>query len=128
MALETLKIYEERDIVGHVRRVAPAFEDGLKRLGQHPLVGEARGKGLVGALELVEDKATRKSFDPAAGVAAYVSGRVQARGVITRVLGDNVNLCPPLIITEAEIADLMGRIKLALDDALAWVEDGMQSP
>jgi 4-aminobutyrate--pyruvate transaminase len=128
VALETLKIYEERDIVGHVRRVAPAFEDGLKRLGQHPMVGEARGKGLVGALELVEDKAMRKSFDPAAGVAAYVGARAQAHGVITRCLGDNVNLCPPLIITEADIADLMGRIKLALDDALEWVEHGMQSP
>jgi 4-aminobutyrate--pyruvate transaminase len=92
------------------------------------MVGEARGKGLVGALELVEDKAMRKSFDPAAGVAAYVGARAQAHGVITRCLGDNVNLCPPLIITEADIADLMGRIKLALDDALEWVEHGMQSP
>jgi len=94
VALETLKIYEERDIVGHVRRVAPAFEDGLKKLGQHPLVGEARGKGLVGALELVEDKATRKSFDPVASVAPYVGARAQAHGVTTRCLGDNVNLCP----------------------------------
>ena len=83
VALETLKIYEERDIVGHVRRVARAFEDGLKRLGQHPLVGEARGKGLVGALELVEDKATRKSFDPAVGVAAYV-GRAPRRTACSR--------------------------------------------
>ena len=48
--------------------------------------------------------------------------------MLTRCLGDNVNLCPPLIITEAEIAELMGRIKLALDDALEWVEHGMQSP
>jgi 4-aminobutyrate---pyruvate transaminase len=127
VAVQTLKIYEERDIVGHVRRVAPTFEEGLRALGRHPLVGEARGKGLVGALELVENKATRKSFDPAAGVAAYVSARVQAHGVITRVIGDNVNLCPPLIITEAEVADLMRRIKLALDDALAWVENGMSS-
>jgi len=125
VALETLNIYEERDIVGHVRRIAPAFEDGLKNLGQHPLIGEARGKGLVGALELVEDTATRGSFDPAAGVAAYVGERAQAHGVLTRCLGDNVNLCPPLIITEAEIADLMGRVKLALDDTLRWVEKGM---
>jgi 4-aminobutyrate---pyruvate transaminase len=128
VALETLKIYEERDIVGHVRRVARTFEDGLKKLGQHPMVGEARGKGMVGALELVEDKATRKSFDPAVGVAAYVGQRAQAHGVLTRCLGDNVNLCPPLIITEAQIAELLGRIKLALDDTLKWVEGQMQSP
>jgi 4-aminobutyrate--pyruvate transaminase len=63
VALETLKIYEERDIVGHVRRVAPAFEEGLKRLGQHPMVGEARGRGLVGALELVEDKVVVQTLE-----------------------------------------------------------------
>ena len=128
VALETLKIYEERDIVGHVRSIAPAFEDGLKKLGQHALVGEARGKGLVGALELVEDKTTRKNFDPAAGVAGYVGQRAQVHGVLTRCLGDNVNLCPPLIITETQIAELMSHIKLALDDALKWVEGGMRSP
>lgn len=127
VALETLKIYEERDILGHVRQIMPGFQKGLRELGEHKLVGEARGKGLVGALELVEDKATRKNFDPAAGVAAYVGERAQAHGVLTRCLGDSVNLCPPLIITEAEIADLMGRIKLALDDTLVWVENGRAS-
>ncbi len=124
VALETLKIYEERDILGHVREIVPAFQRGLRELGAHPLVGEARGMGLVGALELVEDKAARKNFDPARGVAAYAGERAQAHGVITRCMGDNVNLCPPLIITEAQILDLMGRIKLALDDTLAWVQDG----
>ncbi|MGD0639189.1 MAG: aspartate aminotransferase family protein [Roseiarcus sp.] len=124
VALETLKIYEERDILGHVREIMPGFQRRLRELGEHPLVGEARGKGLVGALELVEDKATRKNFDPAGGVAAYVGERAQAHGVITRCLGDNVNICPPLIIAEAEIADLMGRIKLALDDTLVWLENG----
>jgi 4-aminobutyrate--pyruvate transaminase len=83
---------------------------------------------LVGALELVEDKTTRKNFDPAAGVAPYAGQRAQVHGVLTRSLGDNVTLCPPLIITEAQIADLMGRIKLALDDTFKWVEDGMLSP
>src|SRR5579875_2131497 len=62
VALEALKIYEERDILGHVRRVAPRFQEGLRRLGRHPLVGEARGVGLIGGLELVKDKATREPF------------------------------------------------------------------
>jgi 4-aminobutyrate--pyruvate transaminase len=124
VALEPLKIYEERGIVAHVRRVAPVFQDGLKKLGEHPLVGEARGKGLVGALELVEDKSTRKNFDAAAGVAAHVGERGLAHGLITRCIGDNVNLCPPLIVTEPQIADILGRITLALDDTLAWSENG----
>jgi 4-aminobutyrate--pyruvate transaminase len=124
VALETLKIYEERDIVGHVQRVAPAFRAGLTKLGEHPLVGEARGRGLVGALELVEDKATRKTFDPAAGVAAHVGERALAHGLITRCLGDAVNLCPPLIVTEPQIADIVDRIRLALDDTLSWLDNG----
>ena len=62
VALEALAIYEERNIVGHVRQMAPVLQDGLRRLADHPLVGEARGVGLVGALELVEDKATKAPF------------------------------------------------------------------
>lgn len=121
VALETLKIYEERDIVGHVQQVAPALQDGLRALAAHPLVGEARGMGLIGTLELVVDKAGRAPFDPAIGVASHAGRRAQAHGVITRAMGDNINLCPPLIITEAEIRDMLDRIGRALDDTLEWV-------
>jgi 4-aminobutyrate--pyruvate transaminase len=121
VALETLKIYEDRDILGHVRGVAPRFQAGVRRLGAHPLVGEARGIGLVAGLELVKDKATRENFAPADGVAAHVAKRALAHGVITRGLGDVVNLCPPLIITESEIDELLVRIERALDDTYAWV-------
>jgi adenosylmethionine-8-amino-7-oxononanoate aminotransferase len=84
----------------------------------------ARGVGLVGVLELVEDKASRGSFDPAAGVAAQAGARAQAHGVITRCIGDYVNLCPPPIITESQIEYLMERIRMALDDTLQWVRSG----
>ena len=63
VALETLKIYEERDIVGTVRAIAPHFQKRLAALGQHPLVGEARGVGLIGGLEIVADK-SRSSLRP----------------------------------------------------------------
>ena len=122
VALETLKIYEERDIVGHVRDLAPRFQAGLRAFADHPLVGEARGMGLIGTLEIVADKATRQLFDPARGVAQYAGRRAQAHGLITRALGDNVNLCPSLIITAAQVDDMMDCIRLALDDTLAWVE------
>ena len=124
VALETLKIYEERDIVGHVKSIAPGFQAKLRALGSHPLVGEARGMGLIGTLELVRDKATKEPFDPALGVAAYAGRRAQAHGVITRALGDTVNLCPPLIITAEQIDDLIGRIASALDDTQKWREAG----
>ncbi|HLI13900.1 MAG TPA: aspartate aminotransferase family protein [Alphaproteobacteria bacterium] len=123
VALEALKIYEERDILGHVRRVAPRFQEGLRRLGRHPLVGEARGVGLIGGLELVKDKATREPFQPSDGVAVHAGKRAQAHGVITRGMGDTVSLCPPLIITEAQIDDLMVRIEKTLDDTYAWVRE-----
>ncbi|HEV8028176.1 MAG TPA: aspartate aminotransferase family protein, partial [Stellaceae bacterium] len=70
VALETLKIYEERDIVGHVRAVAPQLQQGLKRFADHPLVGEVRGVGLIAAVELVRDKATKAPFDAKDGVGA----------------------------------------------------------
>ena len=123
VAVETLKIYEERDIVGHVRSIAPAFQAGMRELGKHPLVGEARGMGLIATLEIVRDKATKEAFDPSLGVAAYAGKRAQAHGVITRALGDTVNLCPPMIITAAQIEDMLARIKLSLDDTLAWLKD-----
>ncbi|MEH2512833.1 4-aminobutyrate--pyruvate transaminase [Nitrobacteraceae bacterium AZCC 1564] len=123
VAVETLKIYEERDIVGHVRSIAPAFQAGMRELRNHPLIGEARGTGLIATLEVVRDKATKEPFDLSQGVAAYAGKRAQANGVITRALGDTVNLCPPLIITAAQIEDLLARIKLSLDETLAWVKD-----
>ena len=123
VALETLKIYEERNMLGHVRSIVPVFERELKRLGQHPLVGEARGRGLIGTLELVRDKQTKEPFDPALGVAVRAGKFAQAHGVITRALGDTVNLCPPLIITAEEIVDLAARIERALDDTVAWLAE-----
>jgi 4-aminobutyrate---pyruvate transaminase len=118
VALEALKIYEERDMIGHVRRLAPRFEAGLHRLAAHPLVGEARGVGLIGAIELVRNKGTKAAFDPAQGAAALVAGICQDRGVIVRALaGDTVAFCPPLIATEADLDAIWGPVEAALDEA-----------
>ena len=68
VALETLKIYEERDIVGHVQSVSGRFLQRLQQCAAHPLAGEVRGVGLIAAVELVQDKATKKPFDPAVGL------------------------------------------------------------
>jgi 4-aminobutyrate--pyruvate transaminase len=127
VALETLKIYEERDIVAQVRRVGPQLLAGIRNFADHPLIGEARGIGLIGAVELVCDKATRQSFDPKAGVAAYLVRRAQHHGAILRNMpGDNVAFCPPLIISEAEIDELLGCFARALDDTWAMVrEEGL---
>jgi len=128
VALETLKIYEERDIVGHVQRVAPRLQDGLRRFADHPLVGEVRGVGLIGALELVADKATKAPFDPAGKVGLYAVERSQAHGALVRNLVDTVAFSPPLVISEAEIDALLDRVGKALDETAAWVaQEGLAS-
>jgi 4-aminobutyrate--pyruvate transaminase len=122
VALETLRIYESDGVFEHVRRVAPRLQARLSKLRGHPIVGQARGLGLIGAIELAADPAQRKPFDPARGVGAYLVRRAQAHGLITRVLsGDIIAFAPPLIITESEIDDMMDRAESALAETLAWV-------
>ena len=124
VALETLKIYEERDIVAAVRRVGPRLQEAIRSYSRHPLIGDARGIGLIGAMELVRDKATKERFDPKAGVAAYLVRRAQQHGVILRNMpGDIIAFCPPLIISEAEIDEMMGCFAKALADTSAMVKE-----
>jgi 4-aminobutyrate--pyruvate transaminase len=124
VALETLKIYEERDIVAQVRRVGPRMQAGIRGYADHPLIGEARGIGLIGAVEVVRDKAAKQSFDPKAGVAAYLVRRAQHHGAILRNMpGDIVAFSPPLIISEAEIDEMLSCFGRALDDTWAMVRE-----
>ena len=120
VAVETLKIYDEIDIADHVAHVAPHCQERLSALASHPIVGEARGVGLIGAVELVKDKATKESFGPE--VAAWCTDACTRRGVLLRACaGKRVAFCPPLIIESDEIDMLFDRLELALDDTLAHV-------
>ncbi len=119
VANETLKIYEERAIFDHVRAIAPHFQQRLRRLAAHPLVGEARGVGLIGALELVRDKASKEAFDPALGIGGLAYTLAQEEGLIIRALGDTLAVCPPLIINDDEIDQLFDRLGAALDRTAA---------
>ncbi len=123
VALETLKIYEERDIVSHVRTVAPHLQDGLRRFRNHPLVGEVRGIGLIAGVEIVADKATKAPFDPKLGIGGHVARFAQEHGLIVRAMGDSIGFSPPLIITSAELDDLTARFGKALDDTVSFVTD-----
>jgi len=119
VAVETLKIYEERNIIGHVQKVMTRFQEGMRRCAANPLVGEVRTIGLMGACEVVKDRATRAPFDPAEGVGNMVAVRAQELGLIVRAMGDSIALCPPLIITEGEIDEMLKRYGRALDDVAA---------
>ncbi|HUC16630.1 MAG TPA: aspartate aminotransferase family protein [Acetobacteraceae bacterium] len=118
VGIETLKIYDETDIIGHVRRVGPHLQQELRRrFAGHELVGEVRGVGLIAALELVEDKETRKNFDPSRKIGPRCSKLLEKYGVIGRLMaGDVMGLSPPLIITEAEVDEMLTRIGHALDE------------
>lgn len=127
IALKTLEIFERDRIVEGVRRKSPLFLKRLKQLEDHPLVGDGRGVGLVGGVELVKDKATKAQFDVKKGVAARSTAFAQEEGLIVRALaGDRVAFCPPLIISEDDINEMFDRYERALAKTLAWVKaEGM---
>ncbi len=122
VALEALRIYEEDDVVGHVRRVAPRLQQGLRKFVGHPFVGDVRGMGLIAAVELAADPARRQPFGPEKGVGAYLVKRAQEHGLILRTMaGDIVAFSPPLIMSEAEIDELLARFERALRDTTDWI-------
>ncbi|MDH5188910.1 MAG: aspartate aminotransferase family protein [Rhodospirillaceae bacterium] len=123
VAMETLNIYEERDIVAEVKAKTPRFQDGLKSFASHPLVGEVRGVGLVGAIEVVKNKNTKEAFDPKHGVGTHLVAQAQTEGVILRAMGDTVAFSPPLIISEQEIAEMFASFARALEETENWVSD-----
>jgi 4-aminobutyrate--pyruvate transaminase len=120
VAMETLRIYEDMDMLGHVQRVGPYLQEKLGALIDHPLVGEVRGVGLLTGIEMVADKGTRALFDPALQVGATVDRHARNHGLVARFVGDRVAFSPPLIITETEIDQVAARITRAMDDT--WAE------
>jgi 4-aminobutyrate---pyruvate transaminase len=121
VAVKALEIYARERIAEQAANKAPHFQARLRALEDHPLVGEARGIGLVGGIELVADKKTKRSFEAKAAVAPQTVRFAQDEGLIVRFLvGDVVSICPPLIITPAEIDQLFDRLARALDHTLDW--------
>jgi 4-aminobutyrate--pyruvate transaminase len=121
VALRTIELMEERELFAHAARVGVPFQQRLAAFGDHPLVGEARGVGLIGAVELVADKRTKAPFPAALGVGAVCSARCEANGLIVRALGDTIALCPPLIIDANQVDELFTKLGRALDETHAWV-------
>jgi 4-aminobutyrate--pyruvate transaminase len=117
VALETLKIYDEMDILGHVREVGPHMQARLQALADHPLVGEVRGKGLVAAIELVADKAARRNYEPSAKVGPRLVKLAEENGLICRsMVMDSIGFSPPLIISKAEIDEMMDLFEQSLNE------------
>jgi 4-aminobutyrate--pyruvate transaminase len=119
VALENLKIIEERDLMGQAARVGAFMQKELRKLASHPLVGEVRGEGLIAGVELVEDKNSKRPFDPQLKVGFKAFDLAQRNGLVVRAIGDTIALCPPLIITEAQVLEVVARLKTTLDQTAA---------
>jgi adenosylmethionine-8-amino-7-oxononanoate aminotransferase len=119
VGLEVLRLYTEGGVLANGQAVAPRFAAGLAGLADHPLVGEARGRGLLGALELVSDKVAKRGFDPALKLPDRLFASAYRNGVIFRAFGDGmVGLAPALTCTDDEMDLIFERIRKSLDDLL----------
>ena len=121
VGLKVLEIYERDDVFAKAARLGEQFQTHIARFADHPLVGEVRGRGLIGACELVANKQNGQAFDPASGVGKYALARMKANGLICRAIGDSLALCPPLITSQDELGELFSRYGRALDETLEWV-------
>ncbi len=115
VALENIRILREEKIVERVKtKTAPYLQSRWQELLEHPLVGEARVVGLLGALELVKNKKTRERFaDP--GVGMLCREHCFRNGLVMRAVGDTMIISPPLVISEEQIDELVGKVRLCLD-------------
>jgi 4-aminobutyrate--pyruvate transaminase len=114
VAMENLDIIEERGLVANAADLAPQFQARLRGFADHAYVGEARGIGLIGALELVADKPSKAGFEKPGAVGARVAELAQEEGLIIRAIGDIIAFCPPLIITPKEIDEMFDRFARAI--------------
>jgi 4-aminobutyrate--pyruvate transaminase len=122
--LETLKIYDE---IGHGRpcpRDRADLPEAAGDMVDHPLVGQFRGCGLIGGLEIVADKDTRAIHDKALDVPGRIDRHARERGLILRFVGNRIAFSPPLIITADQVGEIATRLKGALDDTLDELSRG----
>ncbi|MCY1245852.1 Putrescine--pyruvate aminotransferase [compost metagenome] len=120
VALENIRILREEKIVEKVKNeTAPYLQQRWQELADHPLVGEARGVGLVAALELVKNKKTRERFE--GGIGMLCREHCFRNGLIMRAVGDTMIISPPLVIEKAQIDDLITLARKCLDQTAAAV-------
>ncbi|MGD9861618.1 MAG: aspartate aminotransferase family protein [Pseudodonghicola sp.] len=118
VALENIKIIEERDLVGNAAAVGAYLRQGLSGFADHPLVGEVRGVGLIAAMELVPP-AGRAEEIAVGQMGAKMYGIMAENGLISRNMGDAMAFCPPMIITEAQAGEILDIVGRSLDQLAA---------
>ena len=131
-ALAVQRVLRERDLLANVRRQGEVLADALlERFGNHPHIGDIRGRGLFRAIELVAERGDDAPFDPALRLHARIKAEGMARGLICYPgggtidgeRGDHVLIAPPFIVEEADVADIVARLGEAVDAAVAGLPD-----
>ncbi len=123
VALENIRIMRDEKIIQRAHeKAAPYLQKRLRELSDHPLVGEVRGVGLLGAIELVKDKATRARYE-GRGVGMICRQFCFDNGLIMRAVGDTMIIAPPLVISEAEIDELVAKARKCLDLTLSVLQN-----
>jgi len=117
IALEVIRLYEEGGLLANGQAHGPRFAAGLQALAAHPLVGDARSRGLLGALELVADKTTKRAFDPALKLSDHIADIAYRNGLVFRAFGDNIlGFAPALCYSAGEFDLLFERLARILDE------------
>ena len=120
IGLEVLRLYEEGGLLANGVKISPLFKQGLQDLRQHPLVGDARQRGMLGALELVANKTTKSRFDASLQLSARIQKKAYENGIIFRAFADDIlGFAPALCYTESEMGLLFERLRKTLDDVLS---------
>lgn len=119
VALKNVQIMRDERIIENARdNTMDYLQSKVVQLGQHPLVGEARGMGFLGALELVKNKETKEKFDDAGTAGATCRDACLKNGLVMRAVGDSMILCPPLIISREQIDEFYNKALASLDESL----------
>ncbi|MEX5726859.1 4-aminobutyrate--pyruvate transaminase [Rhodovulum iodosum] len=121
IALKAIDVILNEGLLDNVRALTPQFEAGLARLAEHRNIGEWRGRGLMGALEAVADKATKTPFPAELSVSERVANACTDHGLICRPLGQSIVLCPPFIMTEAQMDEMFEKLEASLERVFAEV-------
>ena len=119
IAIESLKIFEERNLVSYASEMGIYMQSRLAELSQHSLVGEVRGVGMIAAIELVIDKEAKTALKTSGELGGIVNSSIQNNGVILRNMGDAIAFCPPLIVEKHDVDFMVEMTKKSLDEVYA---------
>lgn len=125
VALETIRIVEERNLPARSAEMGERLIAGLSKHLSHPLVGEVRGVGLLAAVELVTDKTTKAGLGKVGALAELAAEKLYDHGVISRPVYDALIFCPPMIISAEEVDMIVDAVGKALDETLAEVQPSL---